>query len=417
MRYSAYRGTVPTSPFLARTIPLADDLRSRSVFLFGPRQTGKTTLLRALFPDSPRFDLLQGRDFLRLAREPWRLGEELAAAAPFDGPVVIDEIQKLPRLLDEVHSLIESRGLCFVLAASSPVKLRRGGVNLLGGRARIRRLWPFAYPEIPGWNLRRALNCGSLPPIHFSSEPVEDLEAYCASWVRLEIQAEGLIRGIEPFSRFLQVAAAGAAQPIVFERIASDAQVPARTVREYFAVLDETLVATLLPPFTPRRARRKPVSRGKLFFFDPGVQNTLASTGTIGPGSAQFGPALEQLIYCELRSRMDYSGDRRRLTWWRTRDGSEVDFVVGDEVAIEVKATRSAAPRDLTGLRRLEAETPLRRRVLVCREPAPRLVDGILILPVERFLQDLWSGELLGGAPPVLPVGASGSAHGATPPR
>ncbi len=387
---------VTPSRFLPRRLPLADDLRNRSVFLFGPRQTGKSTLLRHLFPQSPSFNLLRGEVFLRLAREPGRLRQELAAASPFEGPVVIDEIQKLPGLLDEVHHLIESRGLRFVLAASSPVKLRRGGVNLLGGRARTRMLLPFVSAETPDRDLIHAVNRGGLPPVHFSGEPDEDLRAYCGSYVRLEVQAEGLVRGVEPYSRFLAAAGASYAQPIVFERIASDAQVPARTVREYFQVLEDTLLGTLLPPFTPRAGKRKPVSRAKLFFFDPGVARTLASIGEIRPGSPPFGPAVEQLVFCELRAWLAYARDPRPLTWWRTADGSEVDFVVGDEVAIEVKATGSVTGRDLKGLKRLHAETPLRRGFLVCREPAARIVDGVRILPVSRFLEELWTGEALG---------------------
>lgn len=383
-----------TSP-LPRLLGLQRDLAHRSVFLLGPRQTGKTTLLHQLFPDSPHFNLLRGEVFWRLSREPGRLRHELAALPRLAAPVVIDEIQKLPSLLDEVHDLIESRGLRFVLAASSPVKLRRGGVNLLGGRARSRSLFPLVSAELPNWDLERAVNFGGLPPIWSSPEPREDLKAYCGSYVRLEVQAESLVRRIEPFSRFLTTAAASYAQPIVFERIASDAQVPARTVREYFRVLEETLLGRLLPPFAPRRPKRKPASRGKLFFFDAGVANTLASMGRIVPGSPPFGAAVEQLLYCELTARLAYSRDDRPLTWWRTADGSEVDFVVGDEVAIEVKATGSVARRDLIGLRRLHDETPLRRRILACREPAARMVEGILLLPVPDFLDRLWSGELL----------------------
>ena len=386
---------VKQTPPLPRRLDLARDLRSRSVFLFGPRQTGKTTWLRQCFPESLSFNLLRGDVFLRLSREPGRLRQELAAVNPASGPVVIDEIQKLPSLLDEVHDLIESRGFRFILAASSPVKLRRGGVNLLGGRARTRRMFPFVSAEVPDWDLLRAINVGGIPSVYFSEEPMEDLRAYCGNYLRLEIQAEGLVRGIEPFSRFLTAAGASYAQPIVFERLASDAAVPARTVREYFQVIEDTLLGTLLSPFSPRKARRKPVSRAKLFFFDVGVANALASLGRILPGSPTLGPALEQLVFCELSAWLAYARDLRPLSYWRTEDGSEVDFVVGDEVAIEVKATGSVTSRDLTGLRRLAAETPLTRQIMVCREPAVRIVDGIQILPVMAFLRGLWEGELL----------------------
>ena len=380
---------------MPRRLDLARDLRSRSVFLFGPRQTGKTTWLRRCYPDAPWFNLLHGEVFLRFSREPGRLRAELAADVPSPRPVIIDEIQKLPSLLDEVHDLIESRGLRFVLAASSPVKLRRGGVNLLGGRARTRRLFPFVSAEVPDWDLLRAINVGGIPSIYFSTEPVEDLRAYCGSYLQLEIQAEGLVRGIEPFSRFLTAAAVSRGQPIVFERLASDAAVPARTVREYFQVLEDTLLATRLRPFSPPAPRRKPMSHGKLYFFDVGVANVLAGITHVEAGSTTFGPALEQLVFCELRAWLAYARDDRPLTFWRTTDGSEVDFVVGDSAAIEVKATGSVGPRDLRGLRRLAEETPLAHRIVVCREPAARVVDGIRILPVMEFLRALWDGDLL----------------------
>ena len=182
---------------------------------------------------------------------------------------------------------------------------------------------------------------------------------------------------------------------MVFERLASDAAVPARTVREYFQVLEDTLLGSLLQPFTPKRASRKPVSHAKFYLFDVGVANVLAGITRIEAGSAAFGRAVEHLVFCELRARLGYSRDARPLTFWRTIDGSEVDFVVGDSVAIEVKASGAVAPRDLTGLRRLAEEVPLRRRIVVCGESAPRIVDGIELLPVAEFLAALWDGEIL----------------------
>ena len=378
-------------------------MRTRSVFLFGPRQTGKTTYLGQQFPESPRFNLLRGEVFLRLSREPGRLREELAAVDPASGPVIIDEIQKLPGLLDEVHDLIESRGFRFVLAASSPAKLRRGGVNLLGGRARTRRLFPFVSAEVPDWNLMRAVNVGGIPSIYYSDDPIEDLRAYCGAYLQMEIQAEGMVRGVERFSRFLAAAALTCGEEVVFERVAADAAVPPRTVREYFQVLEDTLLGCLLQPYRPRRPRRKPASHAKLYLFDVGVANVLSETTRIEVGSPAFGRALEQLVFCELRACLAYSRSPDALTFWRTTDGSEVDFVIGDAVAIEVKGTGTVTRRDLTGLRRISDETALRRRIVVCTESAARIVDGIEILPVEEFLHALWNGELIGSdasAPP-----------------
>jgi predicted AAA+ superfamily ATPase len=380
---------------LPRLLDLTTDVASKSVFLFGPRQTGKTTYLRNAFPQSPYFDLLRGEVFLRLCQEPGRLRQELAAGSPPAGPVIIDEIQKLPSLLDEVQNLIESRGLRFVLSGSSPAKLRRGGVNLLGGRARTRHLHPFVSAEVPQWDLLRAINVGGIPSIYYSADPVEDLRAYCGNYLQLEIQAEGQVRGIERFSRFLSAAASGCGEQIVFERVASDTGVPARTVREYFQILEDTLVGVLLQPFSPPSARRKPVSHAKLYFFDVGVANVLAGRTRIEDRSAAFGRALEHLIFCELRAWLAYRRDPRALRFWRSTDGSEVDFVVGDEVAIEVKGSSRIVQRDLIGMKRLAEETTLKKRIVVCSEEAPRIVDGVQILPVRDFLGDLWMGGVL----------------------
>lgn len=365
------------------------------MFLFGPRQTGKTTYLGQQFPESPRFNLLRGEVFLRLSRDPGRLRQELAAVDPASGPVIIDEVQKLPGLLDEVHDLIESRGFRFVLAASSPAKLRRGGVNLLGGRARIRSLFPFVSAEVPDWDLMRAINVGGIPSIYYSDDPIEDLRAYCGTYLQIEIQAEGMVRGVDRFSRFLTAAALSCGEVVVFERVAADAAVPPRTVREYFQVLEDTLLGTLVQPYRPRRPLRKPASHAKLYLFDVGVANVLSDTTRVEAGSPAFGRALEQLVFCELRACLAYNRSPDALTFWRTTDGSEVDFVIGDAVAIEVKGTGAVTRRDLTGLRRIADETALRRRIVVCTESAARIVDGIEILPVNEFLHALWNGDVV----------------------
>ncbi len=372
------------------------------MFLFGPRQTGKTTYLGQQFPESPQFNLLRGEVFLRLSRDPGRLRQELATIDPASGPVIIDEIQKLPGLLDEVHDLIESRGFRFVLAASSPAKLRRGGVNLLGGRARIRSLFPFVSAEVPDWDLMRAINVGGIPSIYYSDDPIEDLRAYCGTYLQIEVQAEGLVRGVDRFSRFLTAAALSCNEQIVFDRVAADAAVPPRTVREYFQVLEDTLLGTLVQPYRPRRPRRKPASHAKLYLFDVGVANVLSDTTRIEAGSPAFGRALEQLVFCELRACLAYDRSPDALTFWRTTDGSEVDFVIGDAVAIEVKGTGAVTRRDLTGLRRIADETALRRRIVVCTESAARIVEGIEILPVNEFLHALWNGDILEGCTSTL---------------
>ncbi len=379
---------------VSRLLDLSSDLKQRSVFLFGPRQTGKTTWLRVCYPESTWFNLLRGDVFLRLSSNPGRIHEELKHISPESGPVIIDEIQKLPGLLNDVHHLIESRGFQFILTGSSPVKLRRSGVNLLGGRARVRFMHPFVSVEVPDWNIDRAILFGGIPSIYFSEEPEEDIYSYCGSYLQLEIQAEGLVRGIEPFSRFLHAAAVCNTEQIVFERVANDAQVPARTVREFYQVLQDTLIGFMLEPFSPgRHPKRKPVSHGKFYFFDGGVANALGGITSLPGKTTIYGKALEQLVFQELRAWMSYRKDRRILKFWRTVDGAEVDFVIEHDLAIEVKGAGSLSGNDFKGLRLILEETRFRRRIIVCKEPVRRLVDGIEIFPIDLFLKSLWQGE------------------------
>lgn len=378
--------------FLERILNLDGDLATRSVFLFGPRQTGKTTLLRRRYRDAHWYNLLKGEDFLRLSSEPWRMAEEVAYLGP-GSIVVVDEIQRLPVLLNEIHNLIEERDLRFVLTGSSPAKLRRGGVNLLGGRARTRRLFPLVYPEFQTWDLNRIVTTGSLPSVYLSDEPWEDLRSYVGTYLQYEIQAEGLVRGIEGFSRFLRVAALGAGEQTVFERIAADAQVPARTIREYYGVLQDTLLGRLVEPYRPgRHASRKAVSRAKFYFFDVGVVQALVGRRSLVPGTAEFGRALEQYMYTELAAWMQYNRMDGEVAYWRTVDGREVDFVVPGRYAIEVKGGGSVGRGDLKGLHALCKDDPDLKPILVCTESRPRVVDGIDVLPVETFLKRLWGG-------------------------
>ncbi len=380
--------------YLERQLSLERDLVHRSVFLFGPRQTGKTTLLRRRYSHARWYNLLRGDEFLRLSAEPWRLHEELAGLKP-GSVVVIDEIQRLPSLLNEVHGLIEEQDLRFVLTGSSPVKLTRGGVNLLGGRARMRYLSPLVFPEFDAWDLDRIASIGSLPAIFLAEDPWEDLRSYVGTYLQLEIRAEGLVRGIESFSRFLRVAAIGAGDQTVFEQIASDAQVPARTIREYYGVLEETLLGRMVQPYHPSRtASRKAVSRGKFFFFDVGVVQALIGRRSVTPGTGEFGRAVEQYIFTELETWMRYNRVEGELMYWRTVDAREVDFVVPERYAVGIKAGGSVGRGDLKGLQALREDEPGLKPVLVCGEARPRIVEGIDVLPVGVFLDRLWAGTL-----------------------
>lgn len=379
------------SPSLDRILNLPALLGKKSHFLLGPRQTGKTFLIRKTLPDAALYDLLDSATFLSLSRDPGRLGKELSSA---EQVAVIDEIQRLPELLNEVHRLIEERGIRFLLTGSSARKLRRGGVNLLGGRARTRRLHPLTFKELgPHYSLTQVLSRGTLPSIYFSEDPMADLEAYAGSYLQEEIVAEGATRNVPAFSRFLKVAALCNATVVNFTQVSNDAQVARTTVYEYFEVLKDTLVLTELPAWR-KSTTRKPLVSSKYYLFDVGVAATLQGR-IIRPGTPEFGEALETYLMHELRAYCDYvSGEP--LAFWRSSSGYEVDFILGEHTAVEVKAKATVSPRDLRSLRALSQEGRMRRLLCVSLDVRPRREDGIEIVPVSIFLERLWSGELAG---------------------
>jgi predicted AAA+ superfamily ATPase len=374
--------------YVSRALDLGKLAARKSVFLFGPRQTGKTALIRHALPGVKRYDLLDGDVFLTLSRRPTQLAEEIG---PEDKVVVLDEIQKLPALLDEVHRLIEQRGLRFILTGSSARKLRRGGVNLLGGRAPSRTLHPFIHRELGDrFDLLRALDRGLIPSIYFSDSPRDDLRAYVGTYLKEEIAAEALTRNIPAFGRFLEVAALCHGTMLNYSAVASDAQVPLSTVREFFHVLEDTLIARSLPAWTRSRSR-KAIATAKHYFFDGGVVRHLQRRSGLAARSPEFGEAFESYIFHELSTYADYT-EGAALAYWRSTSNFEVDFVLADETAIEVKAKNPVGGRDLRGLRALKEESLLRRYVVVSLEPRPRTVDGIRILPWQDFLGELWEG-------------------------
>lgn len=296
--------------YIPRTIQLADILDKKSCFLFGARQTGKSTLIRETLGSYPLYDLLDSATLLSLSREPARLGQEIGG----ERIVILDEIQKLPSLLNEVHRLIEERGTHFLMTGSSARKLRRGGVNLLGGRARSRKLHPFIYHELKErFDLTRALDVGLLPSIYLSDASYEDMESYAGDYLKEEIAAEGITRNIPAFSRFLEVAALCNGEMINFTEIANDAQVARTTVHEYFQILKDTLIAFELPAWKKTRTR-KAISTSKFYFFDIGVARYLQHRRGLESRSPEFGDAFEAYVFHELRSFLDYH--KRWPLWW-----------------------------------------------------------------------------------------------------
>jgi predicted AAA+ superfamily ATPase len=375
-------------PHLPRALDLNALLARKSHFLLGPRLTGKTTLLRRTLPGARVYDLLDSAVYLALSRNPGRIAEELPAGTDV---VAIDEIQRLPELLNEVHRLIEERGVRFLLTGSSARKLRRGGVNLLGGRARVKYLHPLTYAELDThFDLARAIERGTLPSIYFSDDPVADLAAYAGTYLQQEVAAEGATRNIPAFGRFLRVAALCNGTIVNFTKVANDAQVPRTTVHEYFAILRDTLVLHEVPAWR-KSVKRKPLASSKYYFFDVGVVGALQGRA-VRAGTPEFGVGLETYIMHELAAYADYrSGDE--LRYWRSTSGYEVDFVIGDHTAVEVKATRTVSGRDLKPLRALAEEGKLKRYLCVSLDPRRRTVEGVTVVPCVEFLDALWTGE------------------------
>jgi len=377
----------------ARQLRLESQLQDRSLFLFGPRQTGKTTLLRVEFPEAPFYNLLEADTFRDLSGRPELIRQRLTGQERL---VIVDEIQRLPALLNEVQVMLDrAPELRFVLTGSSARSLRRGGVNLLGGRARVAHLFPLVSQEVEFGRLEARLSIGSLPAILQSPSPHEDLKAYVGTYLREEIRAEGLVRSIESFSRFLDVAALSNAQLVNFTAVGSDSGVPPRTVREHFQLLEDTLLGTMLEPYR-KTSKRKPVATAKFYLFDVGVANYLMKRGAVQRGSPEYGQALEHLICLELQAYLSYKRRDLPLTFWRSQSKLEVDFVVGDLAAIEVKASERVTERAMTGLRALAEEVPLARKFVVCHEQQPwRTDDGIEIVPVDTFLRMLWNDQVI----------------------
>lgn len=372
------------------------DVQDESVFLFGARQTGKTTLLLKLFPESRFYDLLETDTYERLRRNPSLLRQELANANA-DDIVIIDEIQLIPELLNEVHWLIVRQGIHFILSGSSARKLKRKSVNTLGGRAVRNILYPLVSAEIPYFDIVKAANRGTLPNHYLASNERQlqkRMQAYVSVYLKEEIAAEALVRKLASFNRFMEVAAITDGEMVNYTNIAQDCGVDAKTVKEYFSILEETLIGYMVPAFS-RTVKRKLNQSPKFYYFDVSLPNYLLHRTNLQPGSNDFGHAFEHLMMQEIIAYLGYNDISHTLSYWHTHSGYEVDAILGDgTVAIEFKSAREVQSKHLRGLKAFKEEHLDARLIIVSLDVAPRLFNDVEVMPATHFLKELWNKRI-----------------------
>ena len=364
---------------------------NRSAFLWGPRKTGKSYWINRHFSDSIIIDLLKTDVFADYASHPSLLRERFQGHR---GLVVIDEIQMIPDLLNEIHWLIENTDVSFLMTGSSARKLRRGHANLLGGRAWRYTMAPITYRETEGFDLEQIVVSGLLPPHFLSSDPVQDLRSYVADYLKEEIAAEAVIQNIPAFAEFLRVSALTSGELLNYTNVGRETGVSAKVVRNYFQILEDTLLGFRIKPWRKIRNRRL-IETEKFYLFDVGVSNYLARRAP-RIGTPEFGKSFEHFILMELKAYQAYKNPELDIRFWRTSTGFEVDFVLGNmNAAIEVKGSHRIHNTHIRGLRALLEEHTVKRAVIVSLEEQPRkLESSIEVLPWQIFLEALWSGEL-----------------------
>lgn len=373
-----------------------ESLSDENMFLFGARQTGKTTLLLDLFPEVKVYDLLENNTYERLQRNPSLLRQDLEMCES-GTMVIIDEVQMLPVLLNEVQWLIVRKGLRFILSGSSARKLRRGGANMLGGRASRNIMFPLVSAEIPDFDVVRAVNQGMLPR-HYMADSKKYwsmLQSYVSVYLREEIKAESLVRNLSAFNRFLEVAALTDGEMVNYNNIAQDCGVDAKTAKEYFAILEETLIGYMIPAYS-KTVKRKLRQSPRFYFFDVSIPNYLLKRQKLEPGSDDFGHAFEHLVVQELVAYFGYHNWENALSYWHTYNDYEVDAVLGDaQVAVEIKSCSEVQSRHLKGLKAFKEEHPDARLIVVSLDVNPRLFNGVEIWPIKKFFEQLWAGKII----------------------
>lgn len=363
-----------------------------SIFLFGARQTGKSTALRQQFPNDIYIDLLDTDIRNRLTKRPGLLYEMLKDK-PEGTLAIIDEIPEVPELLNEVHRLISEKNLRFILCGSSARKLKRKGTNTLGGRAFPVYFFPFVSAELPDLDIDRAVNYGMIPSHCLAKNPIRRLAAYIDVYLKEEIKEESLVRNLTAFQRFLEVAAICDGEMINNNNIAQECGVSATTVSSYFDILEDTLIGYRIPAYT-RVVQRRLIQAPRFYYFDVGIVNHLLHRGELVRGTPQYGHAFEHLVVQELIAYMSYTHQEEKLSYWRTYTGIEVDIVIGDaRVAIEIKSVEEVLNKHLKGLKAFGEEHPNSHRVIVSLDIIPRRIGDIECIPVKEFFTRLWAHE------------------------
>lgn len=365
--------------------------KTKSFFIFGPRGTGKSTCLKAAYPAAPILDLLKEADYQEFLRDPSRLEAWADAHVKTGQPLIIDEVQRLPALLNEVHRLIETKKYRFILTGSSARKLRRGGSNLLAGRALVRQMHPFTAAELgSAFDLRRSLRFGQLPGAYFEEDPEQYLKAYVGVYLREEIQIEAQIRNLAQFSRFLEAASFSQAAVLSVASVAQDCGVDRKTAENYFQLLEDLMIGIRLPVFR-RRAKRKLVSHPKFYFFDTGVFHTLRPTGPLDPPDEVQGAAVETLVLQELRATIANHDLDFQLSYWRSQKKEEVDFVLYGAkglIGIEVKRSGRFREEDLDVLKEFLADYPVAKAYLLYGGSQRLKFGAIEVLPLGEALKN-----------------------------
>ena len=374
---------------LNRILQISSELDD-SIFLFGARQTGKSTILRQQFPKAVYIDLLDTEVKSRLSRRPVLLYETIKDK-PENTLVIIDEIPEVPELLNEVHRLISERHIIFILCGSSARKLKRKGKNTLGGRALPVYLYPFVSAEIPDFDIDHAVSYGMIPSHYLAKNPQRRLAAYIQVYLKEEIKEEALVRNLNAFQRFLEVAALTDGEMVNNNNIAQDCSVSATTVSAYFDILEDTLIGYRIPAFT-KVMKRRLVQAPRFYYFDVGIANHLLHRKELVRGTTDYGHAFEHLVVQEIYAWMHYTHSEEQLSYWRTYTGLEVDVVIGDaRVAIEIKSVEEVMTRHLKGLKAFGEEHPQSHRIIVSLDKFNRHMGDIECIHVLDFFKLLWS--------------------------